>query len=200
MNFEQTSALAQYHYDPSTGEIKNRAHCAFLLQLPGLVGVLGNAPEDTYYDITNDAFVAIPPQPSSYHAWNWSTKTWDDPRDLEWFRDAKWVEIKNQRSARTNGGFDVEGIGRFDSDPNAQRNITGTQAGAKLMVDAGMPFSVDWTLQNDTVVELDYEQLCLVGITMLQHIQAVRKVADELRAAVVAATSRAELDAITWPQ
>ena len=90
--------------------------------------------------------------------------------DIETARARKWAEIKGERDRLENGGFDVPGVGRFDSDADSRSRITGTAIAAKIAKDAGQPFSVEWTLADNTAVMLDADQVISVGFAMLTHI------------------------------
>ena len=52
--------------------------------------------------------------------------------DLQTAKDRKWAEIKLYRDAAESAGFDVEGIGRFDSDSDSRARIIGATSAAKI--------------------------------------------------------------------
>ena len=118
--------------------------------------------------------------------------------DIETARARKWAEIKGERDRLENGGFDVPGVGRFDSDADSRSRITGTAIAAKIAKDAGQPFSVEWTLADNTAVMLDADQVISVGFAMLTHITSTHEKGRNLRSAIVAAEDAESLDAITW--
>ena len=118
--------------------------------------------------------------------------------DLESLKARKWAEIKAARDMQESAGFTVEGIGTFDSDSESRNRITGTAIAAKIAKDAGQPFSVEWTLADNTAVMLDADQVISVGFAMLTHITSTHEKGRNLRSAIVAAEDAESLDAITW--
>jgi hypothetical protein len=118
--------------------------------------------------------------------------------DLESLKARKWAEIKAARDTQESAGFTVEGIGTFDSDSESRSRITGTAIAAKIAKDAGQPFSVEWTLADNTAVVLDADQVITVGFAMLTHITSTHEKGRVLRAQIDAAQTAEEVEAITW--
>ena len=118
--------------------------------------------------------------------------------DIETARARKWADIKAERDRLECGGFDMPGIGRFDSDADSRARIVGAVTAAKIAQDAGQPFSVEWTLADNTAVMLDADQVISVGFAMLTHSTSTHEKGRNLRSAIVAAEDAESLDAITW--
>ena len=118
--------------------------------------------------------------------------------DIETARACKWAEIKGERDRLENGGFDVPGVGRFDSDADSRARIVGAVTAAKIAKDEGQPFSVEWTLADNTAVMLDADQVIAVGFAMLTHITSTHEKGRVLRAQIEAAQTAEEVEAITW--
>lgn len=118
--------------------------------------------------------------------------------DIETARACKWAEIKGERDRLENGGFDVPGVGRFDSDADSRARIVGAVTAAKIAKDEGQPFSVEWTLADNTTVMLNAEQVISVGFAMLTHITSTHEKGRVLRAQIDAAEDVDSLNAITW--
>ena len=118
--------------------------------------------------------------------------------DIETARARKWADIKAERDRLECGGFDMPGIGRFDSDADSRARIVGAVTAAKIAKDASQPFNVEWTLADNTAVMLDADQVISVGFAMLTHITSTHEKSRNLRSAIVAAEDAESLDAITW--
>ena len=105
-------------------------------------------------------WLTTPEQPSPHHIFDYNHKIWIDPRTLDQHKDQKWSEIKLQREIAEYGGFIYED-NIFDSDVISQGRLS---AAAQLGV------SVDWTLQDNSVVNLTHEQLLNVMRSLAAHI------------------------------
>jgi Domain of unknown function (DUF4376) len=133
--------------------------------------------------------------PSDSYIWNFDTKTWVSTLKLEDVKASKWIEIKSARELAEHGGFDVAGIGRFDSDAYSQSKIIGAITAASVI---GPTFSIDWTLSDNSVAVLDATKMINVGMTMLAHINTTHENGRNKRALIDAVTTAAEVEAITW--
>lgn len=138
-----------------------------------------------------------PERPSVHHRWNPEVGAWQDSRSMDELRAARWEEIKAQRDAAEWGGFDTP-FGRFDSDPNSQTKIIGAAQLASIALAQGTPFSIEWTLQDNTSVSLDAAQMIAVGAALSNHANAVHQRGRQLRAQIEAAVTLADLESITW--
>ena len=118
--------------------------------------------------------------------------------DIETARARKWADIKAERDRLECGGFDMPGIGRFDSDADSRARIVGAVTAAKIAKDASQPFNVEWTLADNTAVMLDADQVISVGFAMLTHITSTHEKGRNLQSAIVAAEDAESLDAIIW--
>lgn len=118
---------------------------------------------------------------------------------LQEVRAAKWNEIKQARDAAEFGGFTWDGS-RFDSDSESQSRIQGAAQLATLAQLASQTFSVDWTLQDNTVRTLSGADMIAAGTAMGQHIMAVHAIGRVLRAQIEEATTLGEVEAVQWPQ
>ena len=118
--------------------------------------------------------------------------------DIETARARKWADIKAERDRLECGGFDMPGIGRFDSDADSRARIVGAVTAAKIAKDEGQPFNVEWTLADNTTVMLNAEQVISVGFAMLTHTTSTHEKGRVLRAQIDAAEDVDSLNAITW--
>jgi len=142
------------------------------------------------------AVQAIPEQPSASHTWNWSTKQWT--YDLTEGRAQAWARIKAARESMEFGPFVWDGQ-TFDGDSESQRRIQGAAQLATLAQATGQPFSIDWTLADNTQATLTATEMIGVGVALGQHVNGAHGIARTLRTQIDAATTPEELEAIQWP-
>lgn len=171
---------------------------------PGLTVVEGMADgREQYVDIPTgelrnydqDAIARrrMPPGPG----FRWSLGQWIDERPLAQAKEQKWNEIKRARIAAEFGTFLVGGY-EFDCDKESQTRINSAFQSAMDARTNGEPFSIDWTLSDDTNVTLNRAQVIAVGRALQEHVNAVFDKSRQLRAQIVAATTKEELDGISW--
>lgn len=151
----------------------------------------------SYWDFQTSTWVEQPTQPSEHHVFNWVTKQWEDPRTVQDFKDAKWVSIKEAREAAINAPL-ITPYGTFDSDPKSRQNITDAILLLKSLEDLGSPGTIDFTLADDTARTLNTAEMVMVGLLLGQKIQAAHAQARALRGALDLATTKEEVEAITW--
>ena len=118
--------------------------------------------------------------------------------DLQTAKDRKWAEIKLYRDAAESAGFDVEGIGRFDSDSDSRARIIGATSAAKIATDQNAPITFTWTLADNSVKELSSEEMIKVGFVLLQHLDSVHQKGRQIREAIDSAESVDVVVAIVW--
>lgn len=139
---------------------------------------------------------AIPEQPSPSHTWNWATKQW--AYDLSEGRAQAWSRIKSARESVEFGPFTLGG-NVFNGDSESQRRIQGAAQLATLAQATGQPFSIDWTLFDNTYATLTAGEMIGVGVALGQHVNGAHGIARTLRTQIDAATTPEELEAIQWP-
>lgn len=188
-------------FNPATGQILRMVDCPETM-IEAQLGV-GEAAMPAGPDISDathyvmGGFQPMPAQPGPHHEWDWATKQWHEPTDLEPARAAKWSQIKAARDAHENGGFDTD-WGRFDSDPASQTKLIGAAQLASIALAQGAPFGIEWTLQDNTSVPLDANQMISVGVALAAHIDAAHQRGRQLRAQIEAATTLQDLESIQW--
>lgn len=133
----------------------------------------------------------LPPQPYM----RWASGAWFDPRPLDSVKSDKWGEIKKSRDATEHGGFTWDGS-VFDSDPVSQSKIIGAVQLANMNPAS---FLIDWTLQDNTVRALSGANMVAVGQALAVHVNAQHVLGRTLRQQIDAATTVAEVNAISWP-
>lgn len=112
-------------------------------------------------------------------------------------KDIKWARIKALRDAAEEAGFVWDGS-TFDSDKTSQSRIQGAAQLATLAQMTGSPFSIDWTLADNTVRTLTAADMIAVGTAMGVHISTQHAIGRIKRQQIDAATTPEELDAIQW--
>ncbi|MDD2767072.1 MAG: DUF4376 domain-containing protein [Candidatus Moranbacteria bacterium] len=135
----------------------------------------------------------LPPQPSTNHTFNYTTKQWEDPRTLQDLKDAQWTLIKQARSNAEYAGFTWDGS-TFDSDAISQNRITGAVALAQM----SDQFSIGWVLANNQVRTLNQTDMMQVGAALGQHVAAQFAKGVLLREQIEAAATKAEVEAVVW--
>lgn len=123
--------------------------------------------------------------------------TWHDPRALEKVKEDVWEGIKLSRAAAIEEDL-VTPYGVFQCRPDDRQNLTDSIILAQTLAAAGQPVNIDWTLADNSVVTLTAAQLTEVGLLLGQKIQAAHTYTRTLRAVVDAATTPAEVLAVTW--
>lgn len=135
----------------------------------------------------------FPPEPG----YRWSLGRWIDERDLNQAKFFRWSMIKKARAEEEFGTFLVGGY-EFDCDKDSQTRINSAFQAAIDARTNGEPFSIDWTLSDDTNVTLNRAQVIAVGRALQEHVNAVFDKSRQLRAQIIAATTKEELDGISW--
>lgn len=94
-------------------------------------------------------------------------------------------------------------LGRADSDPDSQRKVAGAVQLAMIAQSGGVPFSIDWTMQDNSSVTHDAAAMITLGVAVGQHVAACHAVALAKRSAIEAAENIEALTAIDieggWP-
>lgn len=151
-----------------------------------------------YIDINSQSLVEFPSKPAPYYTWDWNTHSWVDARTLQQVKDQKWEEIKLSRDAAINAPLDTP-YGTFDADANSRANIANSVLYLQTLEQQGTPGTVDWTLADNTIITLNYQEMSTVGVLLGQRTNAAYDTARALRAQIDAATTIAEVEAIHWP-
>lgn len=115
--------------------------------------------------------------------------------DLPALRARAWVEVKALRDQAEWAGCDTP-LGRVDTDPNSRSKISGAVQMA-MLID---PFTIDWTMQDNSIVTHDAPAMIAMGLLVGQHVNACHAIATTIRTALDAAdTLEAIAAAGVWP-
>lgn len=123
---------------------------------------------------------------------------WVDARTLQEAKDARWSELLIERAAREFSTFTWDGS-VFDCDAESQTRIIGSATLAIVASMTAQPFSIDWTLADDTVRTLSGPDMLNVGAALGAHVTAVHETSRALYDQIEAATTNAQVDAVVWP-
>lgn len=110
-------------------------------------------------------------------------------------RDERWAEARRYREQCTNGGC-ATAWGRVDTDSDSQIKVSGAVQMAMLAQMAGDPYSIDWTMADNSQVTLDAAGMMQMGVTVGEHVKACHAAGTNIRAAIEAAADEAALAAI----
>lgn len=152
-------------------------------------------PGKGYY--SNGSFHVIPESPDPIMTFNYESLIWEDPRSLEQLKTDKWAEIKTHRDAEEFGPFVYNGM-TFDGDADAQRRLMVYISVSKSALSQGIEFSLEFTLANNTEVMLQANDFVAIELAKANQVAAVFAKAALLRQQITEASSKEELEAISW--
>lgn len=113
-----------------------------------------------------------------------------------------WSAAKEQRDLHINAGA-ITPFGAVDSDDESRANVAGGALAALIAKTSGAPFSVTWTMLDNSTVTLDSDAMISLGLAVLMHVDACHARARALRAEIESAVDMAALLAINvgagWP-
>jgi len=92
--------------------------------------------------------------------------------------------------------FTVDGLGEFSADVDSKTNIDGASSAADIADRKGLPFSIDWSLHDNSVITLDATSMMSVGQTLLAHINAAHIAARVKQSDLEAAVDMSEVQAV----
>ncbi|ENX29110.1 MULTISPECIES: DUF4376 domain-containing protein [Acinetobacter] len=152
------------------------------------VAVLCEAPNfKCYWDFIDEQFIEVEIPEDSDLIFDYVTKKWTDPRSLDEIKAQRWTEIKSQRDQLEFGGFEFEG-GIYDSDQVSQGRIMGAAAAGMDQV---------WTLADNTTTYLTANELVQLYQALQMHIAITHQRGRVAREAIVSATTKDDVDAVT---
>lgn len=154
-------------------------------------GVIRDGRFVAYTEAQQQARATRPTHPAE---WSNATMAWLDARSLAQIRAARWDDIKAMRLRAEESGFAWDGSS-FDSDRNSQSRI---QSAALLAMQAAPGFTLDWTLADNTVRPLTAEDMIGVSMALSVHMAVQHAIARSLRAAIDAAATPAQVQAVSW--
>ncbi len=114
-------------------------------------------------------------------------------------KERKRMEINIARDHKEQSGFPY--LGKiFDSDPISAQRLNVAANTAMMAQMAGHPFSLVWTVQDNSTITLDADQLMGALPALALNANTIHEVAAALKAQVDTAQTVAEVEAIAWPE
>jgi hypothetical protein len=112
-------------------------------------------------------------------------------------RDRAWDKFKRIRDAKEAEPFEHNGR-VYDAN---KISVTGAALAAFMAVSAQAPYSINFTLADNSVVVLDGPEMMAVGIALLQHIDNAHQLGRQVRELIYAPETDTfdKIAAITWP-
>lgn len=141
--------------------------------------------------VSGGELVPLPDRPGRTHIFNYTTGVWE--ADFNNLKVVKWQEIKGIRDAKEFGSFMWNGV-ELDADEKSRARITGGTVGA--MMDPN--FTTSWTLADNSEALIDAPTMLSIGQALVDYTDGIHATGKSLRAQINAATTAAELAAITW--
>lgn len=145
------------------------------------------------------SFGEIPQRPDngSYWRYKYYDGVWVDTRNIEELKIAKWIEIKAARDAAEFSTFTWDNS-VFDCTPVSQARIQGGVQLAQIALASSTPFSIVWTLADNTTRTLNATEMIAVGEALASKVIAAHSKARIIRLSIEAAQSKEEIAAINW--
>lgn len=138
---------------------------------------------------------APPDDASQTWAWDAEARRWVSRPTIAAQRAAAWELIKAERGRRLSSTFSCAGrVYQIDRD-----NVPGAALDALRAQLASEPWSIDWTLADNSVVTLNSSQMIEMAMAMRQAISDLWAASEQLRSQIEAATTPEQLAAIAWP-
>jgi hypothetical protein len=105
--------------------------------------------------------------------------------------------INQARDAAQDGGAETPS-GRFDSAPRSREFLNGAAQLALMAQLADAPFSIQWTLADNSTVTLDAAEMIAAAAAVAAHVDAMHQRGRVLKARIDAAETMAEIEAVVW--
>ena len=113
---------------------------------------------------------------------------------LEYIRNKKWEEIKKARNdAETSGCPFKDKI--LDSD---QRSVTKINVMIEAAKQVGESFTIDWTMQDNSVLTLTYEDALSIPLILAQYSNQLHEKARVYREKIYSETNIKNIMNIKW--
>ena len=122
---------------------------------------------------------------------------------LSELQDAAWSRIKSERDRREQAGAPY--LGKvLDSDEKSVTRISIAVQAAQAAISAGTPFSLYWTMQDNSVVTMTAAEVVGMSVALAAHSNALHLAARAVREKIFAATDATGVEAaeaaVVWPE
>jgi len=136
-------------------------------------------------------------RPFDNATWSNALLDWVDTRTIDKCKSDKRQEMRAARDKKMLGGFKSATLD-YDSDTESQAAIQIAVTQALVAKIDNTAFSVVWTLSDDSEVTLDKTAMLKVGKDLQQMLDNAQTKFQARKGAIKAATTVAEVEAITW--
>ena len=114
-----------------------------------------------------------------------------------------WSRIKAERDRREQSGAPY--LGKvLDSDEKSVTRISIAVQAAQAAISAGTAFSLDWTMQDNSVVTMTAAEVVGMSVALATHSNGLHLAARAVREKILAATDAAGVEAaekvVVWPE
>ena len=171
------------------GDEESLRHDAGLMDKPCILTEAAIS-KDEYY-VRGGELVEIPEKPEGANVFDCQSGEWTF--DISDEKSQKWQEIKLARDIEEYTSF-VWSRFTFDANERSQQRITSAVQRAQL--DTTM--TVTWTMSDNSTSTFNATEVQQIGQALAAHVNACHVKAREKRALIEAATTKAQLDAISW--
>lgn len=104
-----------------------------------------------------------------------------------------WEAAKAYRDRCSNGGCQTP-LGRMDTSDDSQRKLNGAVTAALTAKTLGQAFTVDWTMQDNSVATHTADQMIAAGMAVVKFLDACQKAGTAIRAQILASADPASVD------
>lgn len=116
---------------------------------------------------------------------------------------AAWSRIKSERDRREQAGAPY--LSKIiDSDEKSVTRISIAVQAAQAAISAGTAFSLDWTMQDNSVVTMTAAEVVGMSVALATHSNGLHLAARAVREKILAATDAAGVEAaeaaVVWPE
>lgn len=193
--------MTNYYTYKDTGEIIGSGDAPeSMLELQGDIskGIYVAAGEANWAEdyLVNGVITKKPPKPSKFHIFDYTIKQWVDPRTLAELREAKWEDIKQARTRAIEVPLETP-YGIFDADASGREGIKDAVMLLQTLNSIGQPSTTNFTLHDNSVVQLNLAQIIEVGLLLGQRVENAHEHSRILREQIDAATKE-QLELIKW--
>lgn len=147
-----------------------------------------NNPTGTY------AWILRPERAFDFYAWDYVTFVWYDPRDIDERRAAQWDVIKQAQFDADASDFDWLGS-LFQVDVISRDKLQEQLLDSILATLAGDPWSIEWTLADDTTLTMDAADMAAMNRALAARTKTHHDKAQDKRALIYASMSPEDF---TW--
>lgn len=120
-------------------------------------------------------------------------------KSFEELKELKWSEIKFERDRLEQSGAPYLGK-TLDSDTVSVQRIAIAVQAAQAAIAEDQLFTLSWTMQDNTAVEMDAAQVVGMSVALAQYSDGLHQTARALREQIEAAETAEEINVIKWPE